>query len=276
MGDLKDLENSIRERARELLEEHKVELVIGYEEKGGRISPCFIFKKDDTKRLVFNERAFNNLAVYLKKIKKKVGIVAKGCDIKSIIGLIAENQLKREDVVIIAISCKGLDLPKCSYCDVYNPSFYDILIGKPIEKKEIKDKFSGIKEIEQKNPKERFDYFKNEIKRCIRCYACRAICPFCYCELCIVDTNMPQWIEGGNDPSSNMFFHMIRALHLAGRCVGCFECERVCPMKIPLSLLNLKIQKDVYELFGYKGGYDPNLKPCLQEFKKDDYNEFIG
>lgn len=268
--------DELRDKARELLQNGKVSLIIGYEEKNGVVSPCFIKEKDDAKRLIFNERSFNNLAVYLKNIKKGVGIVAKGCDIKSIIGLIAEGQIKREDIIIIGVSCKGLNLKKCPSCDTYNPLFYDILVGKVEEVKEIKDKFSEIIEFEKKDLKERLNYFKNEIKRCIRCYACRAVCPFCYCELCIVDVNMPQWIEGGNDPSSNMFFHIIRALHLAGRCVGCGECERLCPMNIPLSILNLKIQKDVYELFGYKGGYDPNLKPPFQTFKKDDYNEFIG
>lgn len=268
--------NELQDKAGELLQKGEVSLIIGYEEKGGRTNPCFIKEKDDIKRLVFNERAFNNLAVYLTKIKGRVGIVAKGCDIKSIIGLIAENQIKRENVVIIAIPCKGFDLKKCSYCDVYNPPFYDILIGKAIETKEIKDKFSPLTELEKKDRRERRNYFKNEIKRCIRCYACIAVCPFCYCEQCIRDVNIPQWIPGGNALSSNMLFHIIRALHLAGRCVGCEECERVCPMNICLSVLNLKIQKDVYELFGYRGGYDPELKPWLQEFKKDDFNEFIG
>lgn len=268
--------NELRERAGELLEKGKVSLIIGYEEKEGRVFPCFIKEKDDVGRLVFNEKSYNNLAVYLTRIKERVGIVAKGCDIKSIIGLIAENQIKREDVVIIGISCKGLDLKKCLSCDVYNPLVYDILIGEKIESKETQDKFSEIIEFEKKSQKERWEHFKCNIDRCIRCYACRAVCPFCYCERCIVDVNMPQWIAGGNSPSSNRFFHLIRALHLAGRCVGCGECERVCGMNIPLSLSNLKIQKDISELFGYTPGYDSSLKPPFQEFKKEDYNGFIG
>lgn len=268
--------DKLRNNAEALLENGRVSLIIGYEEKEGRVFPCFIKEKDEAKRLVFNERSFNNLATYLPKTKGKVGIVAKGCDIKSIIALIAENQIKREDVVIIGVSCEGLNLKKCSSCDVSSPLFYDILIPGVVKSKETEDKFSEIINLEKKSKSERWNYFRNEIKRCIRCYACRAVCPFCYCETCIVDVNIPQWIKGGNSLSSNIFFHIIRALHLGGRCVGCEECERVCPMNIPLSILNLKIQKDVYELFGYKAGYNPDIKPCLQEFKKDDYNEFIG
>ncbi|MEW6102250.1 MAG: 4Fe-4S dicluster domain-containing protein [bacterium] len=265
----------ISKLAYELLEKGDISLIIGYEENNGIVSPCFIKDKEDTKRLIFNDKCFHNLSVYLTKMKERVGIIAKGCDIRSIIGLVQENQIKREDVVIIGIACPGLNLKKCSSCPDKNPKFYDYLIGEKQE--EIKgDKFSEVIEIEKKNPKERWNYFKNEFSRCIRCYACRQICPLCYCETCIVDVSIPQWISKANSSSSNFLFHITRALHLAGRCVGCGECERVCPMKIPLSLLNLKIANDVLELFDYKAGEDVNLKPPLQEFKKDDYNEFIG
>lgn len=49
-------------------------------------------------------------------------------------------------------------------------------------------------------------------------------------------------------------FHLGRAFHLAGRCVGCEECEQVCPMGIPISLLNAKLAQEVSEVFGYKAG----------------------
>ncbi|NIO18560.1 4Fe-4S ferredoxin, partial [bacterium] len=41
-------------------------------------------------------------------MKEKVGIVAKGCDIRSIVGLIKEKQTKREDVFIIGVPCPGI------------------------------------------------------------------------------------------------------------------------------------------------------------------------
>ncbi|MEW6482500.1 MAG: 4Fe-4S binding protein [bacterium] len=263
----------ISEIASELLEKGEVSLIIGYDKKG---YPCFIKDKEETKRLVFNEGCFNNLSVYLTRIKEKCAIVAKPCDVKSIIGLIQENQIKREDVVIIGVTCPGLNLKKCLSCDCQNPSFCDYTIGEKIGEKEKMDKFAEIIEFEKKNPRERWNYFKNEFSRCIRCYACRQVCPLCYCETCIVDVSIPQWISKANSSSSNFIFHITRALHLAGRCVGCGECERVCPMNIPLSLLNLKIEKDVFELFDYTPGKDVDLKPPFQTFKKGDYNEFIG
>jgi len=71
----------------------------------------------------------------------------------------------------------------------------------------------------------------------------------------------------------------IRSFHLAGRCIGCNECERVCPVDIPLSLLNRKLEKDVKELFAFQAGLDPEEQPHFATFKKEknwsSENEFI-
>ena len=67
----------------------------------------------------------------------------------------------------------------------------------------------------------------------------------------------------------------MRAFHLAGRCIGCGECERASPMGIPLTELNKKLEKDVKELFEYKSGLDAEEKPLLAMFKPDDPEEFI-
>ena len=46
----------------------------------------------------------------LKEVKKsgKVAIVAKGCDLKALAGLMGESQLKRENLYLIGISCAGV------------------------------------------------------------------------------------------------------------------------------------------------------------------------
>jgi formate dehydrogenase subunit beta len=76
----------------------------------------------------------------------------------------------------------------------------------------------------------------------------------------------------------NIGYHVIRAMHVAGRCVECGECERVCPVGIPLMLLNRKLIKDVNELFG---PYEASLKleeeasPPLSVYRPDDPDNFL-
>ena len=65
-------------------------------------------------------------------------------------------------------------------------------------------------------------------------YACRAACPLCYCTRCIVEDNRPQWILPWASTLPNIEWQINRVMHMAGRCTGCTECERACPMDIPV------------------------------------------
>jgi len=65
---------------------------------------------------------------------------------------------------------------------------------------------------------------------------------------------------------------------MAGRCIECGECERVCPVNIPLMLLNQKLIKDVDKFYGpYEAGmkYEEGAKPPLSRYKEDDPDDFI-
>lgn len=64
-------------------------------------------------------------------------------------------------------------------------------------------------------------------------------------------------------------------MHLAGRCVGCDECYRSCPVSVRLDLLNRKLYKVVQESFGYEAGFDAKVNPPLTTFKESDIAEFI-
>jgi formate dehydrogenase subunit beta len=63
---------------------------------------------------------------------------------------------------------------------------------------------------------------------------------------------------------------VMRAFHLAGRCVACDACEAACPMDIPLSKLNRKLAREVEALFGYRTGDDPGTAPPLATFNPDE------
>ena len=310
-------EKQLREVAEKLLIDKKVDLIIGYE-KGTlplRTRPTFIREPEETKRLVWNSRCENNLSFYLKTVKEKVGIVAKGCDSRSIVGLIKESQVKREDIFIIGVPCPGiidkkkiedildgrellegvesdsqillkaegfeetLDQDKllhasCRSCRHRNPVLSDILMGKEISQPQTDD-YSDVEEFASKQDNERWAYFNDETSRCIRCYACRNVCPACYCPQCFVDQSLPTWFDRTPHLSDTLIFHIIRTLHTAGRCVDCGACSRVCPMNVELRMLNKKTEKDVKELYGYEAGTDLEELPPMATFKIDDPQEFI-
>ena len=137
------------------------------------------------------------------------------------------------------------------------------------------DEFSDVKEYEVKSADEKWDYIVNTLQSCTRCYACREACPMCYCNLCFVDQNKPVWFYKTTDLPDIIVFHMIRALHMAGRCVGCGACSSVCPMGIDLYLINRKLEELVKRRFDYTSGLSDKKLPPMMDFTMDDQQEFM-
>jgi formate dehydrogenase subunit beta len=102
--------DKIREIARKILEEKRVDLVIGF--KKGTLpmmtEPVLIRNAEDTDQLYWDSFCNMNLANYLPKREEKIGIIAKGCDSRNIAVHIVENQIKREQLYIIGVPCKGM------------------------------------------------------------------------------------------------------------------------------------------------------------------------
>ena len=163
---------------------------------------------------------------------------------------------------------------KCRLCRYPNPVLSDVTIGDPVEPWET-EADRGVEELEQKSVEERWDYWEEQFSKCIRCYSCRNACPLCYCDDCILDRLNPIWINRAVNFSENTAFHLARAFHLGGRCAECGECERACPMNIPLGKLNRKLAKEVREKYGYEAGVDPEAKPFLASYNPNDPEEFI-
>ncbi|MBN1812017.1 MAG: 4Fe-4S dicluster domain-containing protein [Anaerolineae bacterium] len=278
----------IRNKAKELLESEQVGCVIGYEAgvRGGA-RPVFIYDPADVDRLVWNASCIHNLVTYLHDKKKpqkrgeepqRVAIVVKPCDSRAINVLLAEQQIAREWVVVIGVAC---DLPesseafgkviptRCARCVDRIPVIYDVLIGEPPEVAPVEDDFADLAEVEDLPPNERLAFWLRQFDRCIRCYACRQVCPGCYCTTCMFERDDGLWIDAGIELEQKHMFHLGRALHLAGRCVECNECERVCPMDLPLSLLNRMLTREVETLFGHRAGREETLSPLLFELGED-------
>lgn len=134
------------------------------------------------------------------------------------------------------------------------------------------DRFEVVSKLEAMTPDERFNFWRDELSKCIRCNACRNVCPACSCLQCVFDNPASGVAAKSNaDDFEENMFHIIRAFHVAGRCTDCGECSRVCPQGIPLHLLNRKFIKDIDEFYGeYQAGADLETKGPLTEYTKTD------
>ena len=276
--------DKIRAKARELLESGQVSCFIGYEEgTRGRVRPAFAYEPGDTDRLIWDERCTYNLSTYLHQFRHplrrgeeppRVGILVKPCDSRTLNVLIHEEQIDRERIYVVGVTCKGVQVngqteERCQRCAERVPLVYDVVMGR-VPKVVGREDYSDVARLEGMSPQERLAFWTQEFDRCIRCYACRQACPACYCFECVAEQLDPQWMSIAIDLSQKRFFHVMRAYHLAGRCSGCSACEEACPMGIPLSLLNRKIAKEVEDLFGYRPGQDAATPPPLATFMKEE------
>jgi len=228
----------IKKISNRLLKESKVDLIVGF--RKGTVpmmnEPCFAKTPEDVDCFVWDSNCGINLANYLANRKEKIGIVSKGCDSRNIVTHIIENKIKRDQIVIIGVPCKGMiDRHKieamfdteieevteadgkinikgdgvdktidkidvlqqnCTICTHRNPVIYDELAADLIEEQTDVDKYEDVRRIEDMTAQEKWEYFEDLLSTCIRCYACRNACPLCYCPTCFVDESQPQWVGG--------------------------------------------------------------------------------
>ncbi len=306
------------DKAIEMLSSGEVKRVIGWRrgEFVYDVSPSVFESIEDVREnLVYNSFCGSNLSKYLVRLPKIDGrtlIFLKPCDSYSLLQLIKEYRVKKEDICAVGIECfgktsgdlvkaKGVEgitaisenfgtlkvitlygeesiplhevyLEKCSSCKSKKHPIFDIMLGEEGEAVADSGRFDGVKELEALTPEQRYNFWQGELSRCIRCNACREVCPACTCETCIFDNPLSGISQKvASDSFEEQMYHIIRAFHVAGRCTDCGECSRVCPQNIPLHLLNRKFISDINGLYGeYQAGQDEASRPPLGDYKESD------
>ncbi len=233
--------------------------------------------------------SFNQLVTEFRVDREKVYVIGIGChgkldidkirakgikgiksidengDELTIHTLYGDNKVNRQDVM----------LDKCLDCKGKKHQVSDELIEPNPESEwgpTNPNRFEKVEELEKLTPKERFEFWQNELSKCIRCNACRNICPACTCIKCVFENEKYDVnIKANSDSFEEKLFHIIRAYHVAGRCTDCGECSRVCPQKIPLQLLNRKFIRDINRLYGeYQAGAEGANKNPLIDYTLTD------
>lgn len=241
----------------------------------------------------------------------KIIALIKPCDSYSLNQLCTEHRVDREKVYALGVGCRGkIDveklrakgikgmisaeedgdmlrvqtlygektvprkevlLEKCLCCKGKEHKGVDEVIGES-EDTTSQDRFAMVNRLEAMTPEERFEFWRGELSKCIRCNACRNVCPACSCVKCVFDNpNTGVQNKAAADDFEENLFHIIRAFHVAGRCTDCGECSRVCPQGIPLHLLNRKLIEDIDELYGdYQAGEAIGQRHPLIDYTQSD------
>ncbi len=254
---------------------------------------------------------FSKFLVKETKKPGRIAVFMKPCDTYSLNQLITEHKIDKDKIYIAGIGCDGMvdvfklrnktgsailkascdngaltvktpdgDMTfafdevlaeRCLVCKSKKHVYYDELLCEPSFETDT-GRFDKVEQIEKMSADARYEFFRSELSKCIRCNACRDACPACTCETCVFgeSSSGAESRENANEFEEKLF-HIIRAYHVAGRCTDCGECSRVCPQRIPLHLLNRKFILDINRFYGvYQAGETVGQIPPLTDKNESD------
>ena len=276
---------AMKDKAQELLRTGAVDQVLAWKE--GSLpcypEPHFFTTVESVAQLTYSQFCTANLSRYLIDNKgRKTLVFLRPCDAYSYNQLLKENQVARADAYIIGIGCpgcvavedgedKGL-LEGCLHCTktTFPPICDEVLEGDlmPRTTTDPDSRFQAVTALEALDDAERYAFWQGHFAQCIRCNACRNVCPSCHCKKCVFDGDKYDTHQKANvSQAEAQMFHVTRAFHVAGRCTDCGQCSRVCPQGIPLHLLNRKFILDINHMYGqYQAGEDIDAPSPLTSF----------
>jgi len=213
--------DKIKEIAKKILRDKTVDLIIGFQ-KGTiplRTKPVLIKDIEKVDLLHWDSFCNMNLANYLPKRQEKIGIIAKGCDSRNIINHLIENQIKREQLYIIGVPCKGM---------VDRKKIESFLAGKEIKKVTESDTDILLQGEGFEYTLKKIDYLQDNCKTCL------------HPNPVIYDTLVGDLVEERKEADPYNDIKEIEKMdpeekweffsNLIGNCIRCYACRNACPL----------------------------------------------
>jgi ferredoxin len=254
----------VKQRVKELLEQSTIHGFLGLKAWEGHISPFLFTQIEELENVSLGDLErpgdcrypLNRIVLTLcRRYPKAVfGVLVRGCDERGLKALFSWNQLDPGKIIPVGFSCPQ-ELADACECQSPFPS-------DPIDSPQASSVQSvTVQELDSWSHEERFHFWESFFSRCIKCFGCRNICPMCFCQQCTLENH--DVIPSELYPPSFPLFHLIRAMHMAGRCIDCGLCEQACPVNIPLRRLYKKINVIIGQEFGFQPGVTEECKSPL-------------
>jgi len=211
----------IRETASRLLKDKSVDLFIGYRKGSVPMmnEPVLIREQAMADQLYWDNFCGLNLCNYLTKRTEKIGIIANGCNSRSIITHIIENQIKRDQLYIVGIPCEGMIDHRA--------------VARAVKQKEVLDVQQDGDKFTVRGPDFEETFEKQKFLQG-NCATCLHHNPVIYDEMLGEPVEEQTGVEPYGDvekieemaPEKKQGFFT----RLISRCIRCYACRNACPL----------------------------------------------